>query len=106
MDKRNIQRDSTQHILCLYDICRWSTYFLNNLVQMLSLTLYAGKVLRKNLKRALPDLIHVVVIAFAISFITEYTDWYKVDRYYNHLLFCIGFMVVRNTMYMQLCVVT
>jgi hypothetical protein len=73
---------------------------------MLSLTLYAGKVLRKNLKRALPDLIHVVVIAFAISFITEYTDWYKVDRYYNHLLFCIGFMVVRNTMYMQLCVVT
>lgn len=28
------------------------------------------------------------------------------DRHYNVVLFCIGFMVVRNTMYMQLCVVT
>lgn len=44
--------------------------FLFNLVQMLSLTFYAGKVLRKNLKKALPDLIHVIVIAIAISFIT------------------------------------
>jgi hypothetical protein len=73
---------------------------------MLSLTLYAGKVLRRNLKRALPDLIHVIIIAFTIWFITENTDWCKVDRYYNYILFCIGFMVVRNTMYMQLCVVS
>ena len=73
---------------------------------MLSLTLYAGRVLKNNLKRALPDLLHVIVIAAALGVITEYTDWYKVDRYYNHILFCLGFMVVRDTMYMQLCVVT
>lgn len=73
---------------------------------MVSLTLYAGRVLKNNLKRALPDLIHVIVIASAIGFITEFTDWYKVDKYYNYILFCIGFLVVRDTMYMQLCVVT
>lgn len=45
-------------------------YGIVNSVQLLSLTLYAGKVLRKNLKRAIPDLAHVVIIAIALAFIT------------------------------------
>lgn len=75
-------------------------------MQLISLTLYAGRVLRKNLKRALPDLIHFVITAAVLAIIIEYTDWVRVDRYYNLILFCVGFMVVRDTMYMQLCVVS
>ena len=51
-------------------------------------------------------MVHVILIGISLSFITIYTDWYRVDRYYNVILFSLGCMMVRNTMYMQLCVVT
>lgn len=72
---------------------------------MFSLFKNARKEFTRHIGRALSHFIHVFLVMGSLLSVLNMTDWYLEEKYFYQIFFALCMCFVRNTTYMQVCVV-